>query len=57
MSNRADAIKLFVYYFKLIALKSGVKWDSDNSAEITQAVESIFDDLDAHFNSQVHTHV
>jgi len=68
MNNRAQAINIFVYYFKLIAEKSEIRWDSDNAAEITAAVEAIFDEIDKvenksasdlqdHFNTQVHTHV
>jgi hypothetical protein len=38
---RNRAVKLMQHYFTLCAKQSGVRWDSDNLAEI----ESIVDDL------------
>ena len=46
MSNRSEAIKHFQYYFRLIAREAGVRWDSDNDAEIGYAVERIFDEIE-----------
>ena len=43
MSNRSEATHHFKYYFRLIAREAGVRWDSDNDAEIQFAVESIID--------------
>ena len=44
--NRADAKKTMLYYFRMIAVKAGVNWDSDNQAEIEAMVDSIFDEIE-----------
>ena len=46
MSNKTESIRHFKYYFRLVALESGVRWDSDNDAEIEYMVECIFDEID-----------
>lgn len=38
-----EAARLLSYYFRLIAKKSGVNWDSDNDAEVAQIIEEILD--------------
>lgn len=43
MSNREEAKRYFTYYFRLIAEKADVNWDSDNDAEIEKAVDLIID--------------
>lgn len=45
-NNKKYAIKVFTYYFRLIAEKSGIRWDSANEADITNAVEVIFDEIE-----------
>ncbi len=37
------AIELATYYFRLLAKKAGVNWDSDNDAEIATLIEYIID--------------
>jgi hypothetical protein len=42
MANNANqAKKYLVYYFRLLAKKSGVGWDSDNEGEIAMIVDFI----------------
>jgi len=43
MNKRSIVIRYFTSYFRLIAREAGVRWDSDNDAEIQFAVESIID--------------
>lgn len=43
MLKREEAKKYFLYYFRLLAEKSGVHWDSDNDTEIEAAVDLIID--------------
>lgn len=43
MYKREEAKRYFLYYFRLIAEKSGMNWDSDNDAEIETAVDLIID--------------
>jgi hypothetical protein len=42
-TNQERAARLLKHYFRLIAQKSGIKWDSDNDSEIEQIVEAILD--------------
>jgi len=51
MNNRQQATKLLTYYFRLIAQKAGVNWDSDNNAEVEQIIEAIFDEIDESIDS------
>lgn len=41
MSNYEDAVHLFKYYFRLAAIKQGIKWDNDNDVEIEAAIDSL----------------
>lgn len=43
MQNRNRAKQLLVHYFTLTAKESGAHWDSDNNAEIEDAVDCIID--------------
>lgn len=43
MYKREEAKRYFLYYFRLLAEKSGMNWDSDNDAEIEAAVDLIID--------------
>ena len=43
MTAREDAIHLAQFYFRLIAQRAGVNWDSDNDAEIELLVCHIID--------------
>ena len=38
---KEKAIEVAVYYFRLLAKKTGIHWDSDNDAEITLLIECI----------------
>lgn len=46
MNNRENAKKLLVYYFRLIALKAGIRWDYENEAEVASLVDNIFDEIE-----------
>jgi hypothetical protein len=46
MSNRADAERKLVYYFKLVFQAASLRWDNDNAAEVASIIESIFDEID-----------
>lgn len=37
--NRENAKKLLCHYFKLVFERSGLKWDSDNEAEVREIVD------------------
>lgn len=43
MNKREEAKRYLVYYFRLIAERAGLNWDSDNDAEIEVAVDLIID--------------
>lgn len=44
MDNSEEKAKeYFQHYFRLLARKSGMKWDSDNDGEIAAAVEHLID--------------
>lgn len=40
---REQAVKLLTHYIQVAWTRAGVKWDSDNEAEIREAVEVIID--------------
>lgn len=59
MSNKQEAKHLLTYYFRLIAKRAGVNWNSDNDAEIEQIIDAIFDeikDTTIRHNEIVHDH-
>jgi len=41
--SREQAVKLLTHYIQVAWTRAGLKWDSDNEAEIREAVESIID--------------
>lgn len=41
--SREQAVKLLTHYIQVAWTRAGVNWDSDNEAEIREAVESIID--------------
>ncbi len=41
VNNEEQAKEYFQHYFRLLASRAGVKWDSDNDAEIAAAVEYV----------------
>lgn len=43
MYKREEAKRTLKFYFRLLAEKSGINWDSDNDAEIEAAVDLIID--------------
>ena len=43
MDKKARAAHLLSHYFAIMAKASGVRWDSDNDAEIAEAVDAIID--------------
>lgn len=43
MYAEEKAKEYFQHYFKLIADRAGVRWDSDNDAEVAAAVEYVID--------------
>ncbi|MCL6559918.1 MAG: hypothetical protein K6U74_14220 [Firmicutes bacterium] len=42
-----DAKELLVHYFRTVWLKAGLKWDSDNTAEVESIVDSIVGEVEA----------
>lgn len=61
MNKKNEAIRLLKYYFRLIARRAGINWDSDNDAEIETALDHIFDYIDEkidehNFNGITHPH-
>lgn len=43
MYKREEAKRTLKFYFRLLAEKSGMNWDSDNDAEIEASVDLIID--------------
>lgn len=43
MGKREESKRYLKHYFRLLAEKAGVNWDSDNDAEIESAVDLIID--------------
>ncbi|WP_206457910.1 hypothetical protein [Anaerovorax sp. IOR16] len=41
MDKKEEAKKILRYYFRLIAENAGVRWDSDNDAEIDCAIDML----------------
>jgi hypothetical protein len=38
MSNRADAERKLIHYFKLVFQAAGLRWDNDNAAEVASII-------------------
>lgn len=43
MASRDAAKGTLIHYFRMIAEKAGIKWDSDNEAEVGGIVDDILD--------------
>jgi hypothetical protein len=43
MASRDAAKNTLVFYFQMLAEKAGIKWDSDNVAEVGGIVDDILD--------------
>src|SRR4030095_8086894 len=41
MNHRQEAVHLATHYFRLIAERAGVKWESDNDIEIEALIDAI----------------
>jgi hypothetical protein len=55
--QKGTVTSLLQYYFKTAFIKSGLKWDSDNDAEIEQLTDAIDGMIDAKiqtFNQNQH---
>ena len=46
-----------VSYFKMVFEASGMRWDSDNRAEIYGIIEDIFEGIDAVVSEKIDYHV
>jgi hypothetical protein len=46
MDYEAKAKSNLKYYFRLLATKQGIRWDSDNDAEVEAIVDYILDAVD-----------
>ena len=54
--NFEKASQDLVYYFRLLAKKSGVNWDSDNDAEVSFIIENIFDGMIEEIEERIDSH-
>lgn len=43
---RAKATQLLTHYLATVWQRAGLRWDSDNQAEVTEIVDLIFDAID-----------
>lgn len=37
-----NAVRLLTHYFSVVYIKAGLKWDSDNDAELRELIELLF---------------
>ena len=43
MASRAAAKGTLIFYFKMLAEKAGINWDTDNEAEVGGIIDDILD--------------
>jgi hypothetical protein len=63
-ANAETAADFLIHYFRMIAKRAGIEWDSDYSAEIRNAVDRLMDaardiaqeEIAAHLESEPHLH-